>query len=116
MLETLQQESLLDNASEQGSYLLAGMMRLKEKYQSIGDVRGRGLFLGIEIVRDRTTKEHAGDVASQVVNRAKHHGVLVGTDGPYDNVIKLRPPMIFNRRHADLLLEALDRSFEDVLG
>jgi 4-aminobutyrate aminotransferase-like enzyme len=116
VLETLEQERLLDNASRQGSYLVAGMTRLKDRYPCIGDVRGRGLFLGIEIVRDRATKEHDGDVASRIVNRAKHHGVLMGTDGPFDNVIKLRPPMIFNRSHADLLLDTLDRSFEDVLG
>jgi 4-aminobutyrate aminotransferase-like enzyme len=66
-------------------------------------------------VRDRATKEHAGDLASKIVNRAKERGVLMGTDGPYDNVIKLRPPMIFNRENADLLLETLDRSMDDVL-
>ena len=115
VLETIQQDNLLHNASEQGSYLLSGMMRLKERYPSIGDVRGRGLFMGIEIVRDRATKEHAGDLASRIVNRAKERGVLMGTDGPYDNVIKLRPPMIFNRENADLLLETLDRSMDDVL-
>lgn len=82
----------------------------------MGDVRGRGLFLGIEIVRDKATKEYAGDIASHIVNRAKERGVLVGTDGPCDNVIKLRPPMIFDRENADLLLEVLDRSVGDVLG
>ncbi len=116
VLEALEQERLLDNASEQGSYLVAGMTRLKDKYSCIGDVRGRGLFLGIEIVRDKATKEHAGDLASHIVNRAKERGVLMGTDGPYDNVIKLRPPMIFNRENADLLLEVLDRSVGDALG
>ncbi len=116
VLDVLEQENLLHNASEQGSYLLNGMARLKEKYPAVGDVRGRGLFFGIEMVRDRTTKEHAGDVASRIVNRAKELGVLMGTDGPYDNVIKLRPPMIFRREHADMLLEALDRAMGDVLG
>lgn len=116
VLETLEKENLLNNASEQCSYLLAGLMRLKEKFPAVGDVRGRGLFLGIEIVRDRSTKEHAGDLASRIANRAKDFGVLMGTDGPYDNVIKLRPPMIFKREHADLLLETLDRSMSDVLG
>jgi 4-aminobutyrate aminotransferase-like enzyme/Ser/Thr protein kinase RdoA (MazF antagonist) len=115
VLETLEQENLLANASEQGAYLLDGMKRLQEKYPAIGDVRGRGLFLGIEIVRDRSTKEHAGEPASRISNRAKELGVLMGTDGPHDNVIKLRPPMIFQREHADLLIQILDRSMADVL-
>jgi 4-aminobutyrate aminotransferase-like enzyme len=115
VLETLEQENLLGNASEQGAYLLDGMKRLQEKYPAIGDVRGRGLFLGIEIVRDRATKEHAGEPASRISNRAKELGVLMGTDGPHDNVIKLRPPMIFQREHADLLIQILDRSMADVL-
>jgi 4-aminobutyrate aminotransferase-like enzyme len=115
VLETLEQENLLANASEQGAYLLDGIKRLQEKYPAIGDVRGRGLFLGIEIVRDRATKEHAGDPASRISNRAKELGVLMGTDGPHDNVIKLRPPMIFKREHADLLIQILDRSMADVL-
>jgi 4-aminobutyrate aminotransferase-like enzyme len=115
VLETLEQEDLLANASEQGAYLLEGMMALQAKYPIIGDVRGRGLFLGIEIVRDRSTKEHAGDLASGISNRAKELGVLMGTDGPYDNVIKLRPSMIFEREHANLLLQVLDRSMVDVL-
>ncbi|MFL4995662.1 MAG: aminotransferase class III-fold pyridoxal phosphate-dependent enzyme, partial [Microvirga sp.] len=115
VLETLEQENLLANASEQGAYLLDGIKRLQEKYPAIGDVRGRGLFLGIEIVRDRATKEHAGDPASRISNRAKELGVLMGTDGPHDNVIKLRPPMILKREHADLLIQILDRSMADVL-
>jgi 4-aminobutyrate aminotransferase-like enzyme/Ser/Thr protein kinase RdoA (MazF antagonist) len=115
VLETLEQENLLANASEQGAYLLDGMKRLQEKYPAIGDVRGRGLFLGIEIVRDPSTKEHAGEPASRISNRAKELGVLMGTDGPHDNVIKLRPPMIFQREHADLLIQILDRSMADVL-
>ncbi|MCC2650903.1 MAG: aminotransferase class III-fold pyridoxal phosphate-dependent enzyme [Microvirga sp.] len=115
VLETLEQEDLLANASEQGAYLLEGMMALQAKYPAIGDVRGRGLFLGIEIVRDRSTKEHAGDMASRISNRAKELGVLMGTDGPYDNVIKLRPSMIFEREHADLLLQVLDQAMADIM-
>jgi 4-aminobutyrate aminotransferase-like enzyme/Ser/Thr protein kinase RdoA (MazF antagonist) len=115
VLETLEQENLLANASEQGAYLLEGMSNLQEKYPAIGDVRGRGLFLGIEIVRDRSTKAHAGDIASRISNRAKELGVLMGTDGPYDNVIKLRPPMILKRAHTDLLLQVLNQSMADIL-
>ena len=86
-----------------------------ERVEGNAALRGRGLFLGIEMVRDRSTKEHAGDLASKVTNKAKELGVLMGTDGPYDNVIKLRPPMIFKREHADLLLQVLDQSMADIL-
>lgn len=116
VLETLEKEDLLANASDQGAYILEGMRRLQEEYPAIGDVRGRGLFLGIEMVRDRSTKEHAGDIASKISNRAKELGVLMGTDGPNDNVIKLRPPMIFKREHADLLLQILDKAMSDILS
>lgn len=116
VLETLEQENLLANASQQGTYLLEGMRHLQESYPALGDVRGRGLFLGIEMVRDRSTKEHAGEIASKIANRAKELGVLMGTDGPYDNVLKLRPPMIFKREHAELLLQVLDQAMGDILS
>lgn len=116
VLDVLEEERLLPNAVEQGAYLLDGMKMLMERYPAIGDVRARGLFFGIELVRDRATKEHAGEPASAIVNRAKELGVLMGTDGPFDNVIKLRPPMTFRRQHADILLGVLDEAMRDVLG
>jgi len=116
VLDVLEDERLLPNAVEQGDYLLAGMRKLMDRHSVIGDVRGRGLFLGLELVRDRATKEHAGEPASAIVNRARELGVLMGTDGPFDNVIKLRPPMTFRREHADILLETLDEAMRDTLG
>ncbi len=83
---------------------------LADRYPGIGDVRGRGLFLGIEMVTDRRTKGTRRARASAVVQRARALGVLMGTDGPHDNVIKLRPPMTFRRAHADLLLGTLDQA------
>lgn len=115
VLDTLEQDGLLRNATDQGAYILQGLKGLQEKYTAIGDVRGRGLFLGIDMVKDRGTKEHDGESASRIVNRARELGVLMGTDGPYDNVIKLRPPMTFTRQHADLLIDILDRAMGDVL-
>ncbi len=116
VLDVLEDEHLLLNAVEQGDYLLAGMRKLMDRYSIVGDVRGRGLFLGLELVRDRATKEHAGEPASAIVNRARELGVLMGTDGPFDNVIKLRPPMTFRREHADILLETLDEAMRNTLG
>lgn len=113
VLDVLEDEALLPNALAQGDYLIDGMRRLQERHPIIGDVRGRGLFFGIELVRDRSTKVPAGDIAGMIVNRARELGVLMGTDGPYDNVIKLRPPMTFRREHADILLETLSQAFRD---
>jgi 4-aminobutyrate aminotransferase-like enzyme len=116
VLDVLAEERLLANAGVQGDRLLDDFRGLAERYPAIGDVRGRGLFIGIELVRDRTSKAHDGAAASAIVNRARELGVLAGTDGPYDNVIKLRPPMTFRREHAEMLVETLDRAMADVLG
>jgi 4-aminobutyrate aminotransferase-like enzyme len=71
-------------------------------------VRGAGLFLGVELVRDRTTLEPAADEASYVSNRMREEGILLGTDGPYHNVVKIRPPMPFSNDDADELVATLD--------
>ena len=75
----------------------------------IGDVRGRGLFIGIEFVRDPDTREPAADVASYVVGRMRDTGVLLSTDGTERNVIKIKPPLPFNEADADRVVETLDR-------
>jgi 4-aminobutyrate aminotransferase-like enzyme len=94
-----------------GAYLKKGLEKVQERHEVIGDVRGLGLFLGIDLVEDRTTREPATAQASYVVNRLRECGILTGTDGPYHNVIKLRPPLIFSERDVDCFLSTL----EDVL-
>ena len=74
-------------------------------------MRGAGLFLGVELVRDRNTLEPAGEEASDIVNILREEGVLMSTDGPYDNVLKFKPPMTFRRRDADFLCDALESAF-----
>jgi 4-aminobutyrate aminotransferase-like enzyme len=78
----------------------------------IGDVRGSGLFLGVDFVRDRSTREPAPEEADYIVNRLRERGVLTGTDGPHHNVIKLRPPLIFSEADANLFAATL----EEILG
>jgi 4-aminobutyrate aminotransferase-like enzyme len=98
-----------------GSRLLAGLRELIERHPIVGDARGSGLFLGIELVNDRATLEPAADAASYLVNRLCDTGILAGTDGPFHNVIKIRPPMPFNAADADLLVVTLDELLrEDV--
>jgi 4-aminobutyrate aminotransferase-like enzyme len=76
----------------------------------VGDVRGSGLFLGVELVRDRETLEPAADEASFIVNRMRERRILLGTDGPYHNVIKIRPPMPFTENDADRLVDEMERA------
>jgi 4-aminobutyrate aminotransferase-like enzyme/Ser/Thr protein kinase RdoA (MazF antagonist) len=108
VLDVLRDEGLQANALDVGGYLLEGLRGMVERHPIAGDARGSGLFLGLELVRDRATLEPAADEASYVVNRLRERGILAGTDGPYHNVIKIRPPLVFNRADADLFLAELD--------
>jgi len=108
VLEIVQTEELQRHALQVGNYLLNGLRILHERYAVIGDVRGSGLFLGVELVRDRATLEPAAAEADFVINRMAERGVLIGTDGPEHNVLKIRPPMPFHTADADQLLDALD--------
>src|SRR5215472_5197684 len=113
VLEVLEEEHLQENALRIGNRLIAGLHELKKRHVLIGDVRGSGLFLGLDLVRDRATRQPATEEASYVVNRLRDRGILTGTDGPYHNVIKLRPPLIFSEADADLFLTTLDAVLED---
>jgi 4-aminobutyrate aminotransferase-like enzyme len=104
----LAEEHLQENALRVGSYLIARLKSLKEKYALVGDVRGSGLFLGVDLVIDRETREPAPNQATYVVNRLRERGILAGTDGPHHNVIKLRPPLVFSQSDADLFVATLD--------
>lgn len=112
VLDALRDENLEANAREVGGHLFEGLRRLMAKHTLVGDVRGAGLFLGVELVRDRITLEPATAETAYVVNRLRDLGVLTGADGPHENVIKLRPPLMLRRSDADLFLETLD----EVLG
>jgi 4-aminobutyrate aminotransferase-like enzyme/Ser/Thr protein kinase RdoA (MazF antagonist) len=108
VLDVIRDEGLQQHAADVGAHLLTGLRALVGRHAVVGDARGAGLFLGLELVRDRTTLEPADAEASYVVNRLRERGVLTGTDGPFHNVIKIRPPMPFTLADADLLLAALD--------
>jgi 4-aminobutyrate aminotransferase-like enzyme/Ser/Thr protein kinase RdoA (MazF antagonist) len=116
-LTTLQvtlDEKLQHNALTIGNHLLAGLRPLMSAFELVGDVRGSGLFLGVELVRDRTTLEPAASEASFVVNRMRAYGVLAGTDGPHHNVIKLRGPMPLTAADADRIVECMTRALREV--
>ena len=107
VLNVIREEGLQENARATGDYLMAGLRELARRNPLIGDVRGQGLFIGIELVRSRETLEPAAAEAETLVNRMKDRGILLSTDGPYHNVIKIKPPLVFGRAHANMLLDAL---------
>ena len=108
VLDVIRDEELQKNALEVGEYLKQGLRELQALHPLIGDVRGQGLFLGIEFVRDRETLEPADSEAAQLVERMKERGILWSADGPFHNVIKIKPPMVFSRADADFLLSSVD--------
>jgi 4-aminobutyrate aminotransferase-like enzyme/Ser/Thr protein kinase RdoA (MazF antagonist) len=108
VLDVLREERLPENALRVGNHLLKRLRSLQERHPLIGDVRGSGLFLGIDLVIDRESRAPATEEADYVVNRLRERGILAGTDGPHHNVIKLRPPLIFSEADADLFVEVLD--------
>ena len=115
VLDALEGQQLLANAQAQGEFLMNGLRQLMQRHAQIGDVRGRGLFLGIDMVSERQSKAHATAAAGAIANRMRELGVLAGTDGPFDNVIKLRPPMTLQREHAELLLGVMGQAMGELL-
>jgi 4-aminobutyrate aminotransferase-like enzyme/Ser/Thr protein kinase RdoA (MazF antagonist) len=113
VLDVLEDEQLQTRALRVGIYLMKGLKDLQERHNLIGDVRGSGLFLGIDLVLDRNTREPAPLQASYVVNRLRDCGILAGTDGPHHNVIKLRPPLVFSEADADLFVRRLDAVLQE---
>ncbi|MBM7062920.1 aspartate aminotransferase family protein [Pseudomonas sp. UL073] len=108
VLDVIENEQLLANARNVGAYVQQGLERLAAKHALIGDVRGKGLFFAAELVRDRQTKEPAGLEARRVVNDMRERGVLISKIGAGDNILKLRPPLVFGREHAELFIDTLD--------
>jgi 4-aminobutyrate aminotransferase-like enzyme len=109
VLDEIRDHNLQENARQVGDHLLAGLRALMERHPLIGDVRGLGLFVGVELVLDRETLAPAPDHAAYIANRLRDHGVLISTDGLLHNVLKIKPPIIFSREDADRLVSGLDR-------
>ena len=109
VLSVIRQEGLQQNALEMGQYLSRQLRDLAAKFPIIGDVRGPGLFLGFELVKDPTTLEPAEAQTTYLANRMRDLGILMSTDGPYHNVLKIKPPMVFGKRDADFLVGMLEK-------
>lgn len=102
-------DGLQRHAHEIGGYFRDSLRQLQQRQRLIGDVRAQGLYLGVELVRDRDTKEPATAETFEVTERMKERGVIVFPNGVHDNVLKIKPPMVFGREHVDIYCEALDR-------
>ncbi|MCD4720716.1 MAG: aminotransferase class III-fold pyridoxal phosphate-dependent enzyme [Desulfobacula sp.] len=112
VLDVIKDEGLQGHAKQVGARMLEGLNGLKNKHDIIGDVRGIGLFIGIELIKDKSTLAPATRKAAEMVNRLKNRGILLGTDGPFNNVIKIKPPMVITKEDADMFI----RVFDDALS
>ena len=112
VLEVIEDEGLVENANKIGGYFRAGLRDIAVRHPSIGDVRGAGLFIGIEFSLPGTTDPDVA-AASYAINALKERGVLIGAAGAYGNVLKVRPPLCFSRDNADLFVETLDAVLSD---
>ncbi|XP_020233466.1 alanine--glyoxylate aminotransferase 2 homolog 3, mitochondrial [Cajanus cajan] len=111
VLRVIEKEKLQENAFVVGSYLKERLTALKDKYELIGDVRGRGMMLGVELVTDRQLKTPAKDETLHVMDQMRELGVLIGKGGYYGNVFRITPPLCFTKEDADFLVDAMDYTF-----
>jgi 4-aminobutyrate aminotransferase-like enzyme/Ser/Thr protein kinase RdoA (MazF antagonist) len=110
VLDVLEREGLMQHAAAVGDRLTRGLRELAARHAAVGDVRGRGLFFGVDLVEERCSRLPATALAGRIKNRLRDVGILIGTDGLADNVLKIRPPMPFDAADAERLLEALDQA------
>ncbi len=107
VLEVLEEEALMTHARDTGDYFLAQLQELQQQFPVIGDVRGSGLFLGIDLVSNPESREEDTALAAYLKNGLRDHYILVSTDGPKDNVVKSKPPLCFTRENADQVIDRL---------
>jgi alanine-glyoxylate transaminase/(R)-3-amino-2-methylpropionate-pyruvate transaminase len=113
-LEVIDEENIQENAQIVGRHLKERLLELQEKHALIGEVRGLGLMLGVELVRDRDTKEPANTEAADVMERMKDRQVLIGKGGLFGNTLRIKPPMCVTTDDADYLVAMLDEVLTDV--
>jgi 4-aminobutyrate aminotransferase-like enzyme len=104
VLDVIEEEGLQQNALETGKYFMDELRKLQIEFSMVGDVRGSGLFIGVDLVVDPETKEPNTPLAQHLKNKLRENFILVSTDGPYDNVIKMKPPMCFGKQDVDAVI------------
>jgi 4-aminobutyrate aminotransferase-like enzyme len=114
VLDVIEDEGLRPRAVESGARFLTGLRDLATRHPVIGDVRGLGLFLGVVLVADRESRGPATELAAAVVEGAKSRGILLSTDGPYHDVLKIKPPLVIEPASIDRAIEVLDEVLSDL--
>lgn len=112
VLDVLREESLMENSLKVGGKILTELKQVTQGLEQVAEVRGSGLFVGVDLVTDRATLTPDGDTASAIVNRLRQERILISASGAQGNVLKLRPPMPFSMSDADRLIDALERAFK----
>ncbi|MCZ6754204.1 MAG: aminotransferase class III-fold pyridoxal phosphate-dependent enzyme [Gemmatimonadetes bacterium] len=115
VLDVIEEQGLRQHAATVGAHFLDRLRELADRHAWIGDVRGRGLFIGVELVRDRDTLEPADREAAYVIERMKEERILLSTDGPYHNVLKIKPPLVFTERDAERVATTLNRILSEIV-
>jgi 4-aminobutyrate aminotransferase-like enzyme len=113
VLDVIREEGLQENARAVGEHLLKGLKELQQTYPIIGDARGLGLYVGAEIVKDPETRTPDPVRAGRIKERLRDHNLLLSTDGPQDNVIKIKPPIVFTTENADRLVGTLEKILKE---
>ena len=113
VLDIVDDEGLMENARLTGEQLQEGMRNLADRHPLIGDVRGFGLFIGVDLVTDRQTRAPATQVADYVKNRMRDHRILIGCEGPADNILKIRPPLTVDESAVEMILTTLNQVLEE---
>jgi 4-aminobutyrate aminotransferase-like enzyme/Ser/Thr protein kinase RdoA (MazF antagonist) len=114
VLDIIGEEKLQENALRTGQKLKEGLTEIMKDYPIVGDVRGMGLFLGVELVSDSNTLEPATEQAKLIINKMKAKGILISTDGPLNNVLKIKPPLIFTEKNVEKFLFSLLETLEEI--
>lgn len=113
-MEIIEEENLIQNAKEVGAYIMEKLKELMKKHELIGDVRGRGLLIGIELVKDKKSKEYAKEETIELIELCKDKGLLLGKGGLFGNVIRIAPALSINKKQADFLLKVMDESITKI--
>ena len=114
VMDVIEDEKLMDRAKETGDYFLDKLRGLMDKHPIIGDVRGRGMFIGIDLVKDRGTREPHTKAAEHALSRFREEHILMQSDGPHENVLKIKPPLAFSKLNVDHYVEVLDLILEEI--
>jgi 4-aminobutyrate aminotransferase-like enzyme/Ser/Thr protein kinase RdoA (MazF antagonist) len=115
VLDIVDDENLMENARVMGNALMDGLRKLQGKYDIVGDVRGYGLFIGLELIESKSTKVAGTRLADYVKNRMRENRVLLGSEGPFDNILKIRPPLTIDQDGVEMILSVLDKVLREAV-